>query len=381
MALGKESTDGPRSTDAPDPTDARDPTGAADPTSTADPTDAPDPTGAPDQTGAADPTSTADPTGVRDSDRPRVARRYRIVRNAAAGSKGGIPTNACTPEELCALAERHGLGQDIAEPGSEDEARAAVRAAVADGIDVVVAAGGDGTAGLVADELIGTKSALAILPLGSVMNIARGLAVPRDLEAAAAVVARGRVTTMDVGEVEDAAGRRSRFFEAGSVGMNAAMFREAARFDEGDYASVLRTIWVALRYRPARMQLELDAEVVSTRALMVTVANGPYTGLGMTVAPGARLDDGRFDVRVFRGFSKWELIRHLASIAFGRRRYAPHVSTYRSARARITSASPLPARADDTDLGTTPVTYRTLPGALRVVIGTDGVGGAGDTSG
>jgi diacylglycerol kinase (ATP) len=88
----------------------------------------------------------------------------------------------------------------------------------------------------------------------------------------------------------------------------------------------------------------------------------------MTVAPGARLDDGQFDIRVFRGFSKWELVRHLAAIAFGRRRYAPHVSTFRSASVRITSRHPLPARADGTDLGTTPVSFRTLPGALRVVI-------------
>ena len=80
------------------------------------------------------------------------------------------------------------------------------------------------------------------------------------------------------------------------------------------------------------------------------------------------MDDGQFDIRVFRGFSKWELLRHLASIAFGRRRYAPHTSTYRSAAVTISSAHPLPARADGTDLGTTPVTFRTLPAVLRVVV-------------
>jgi diacylglycerol kinase (ATP) len=116
------------------------------------------------------------------------------------------------------------------------------------------------------------------------------------------------------------------------------------------------------------MAVELDDTVVTTRALMVAVSNGPYLGLGMTVAPGARLDDGSFDVRVFRHFSRWELLRHLASIAFGRRRYAPQVSTHRSATVRITSARPLPARADSVDLGHTPVTFRTRPGSLRVVV-------------
>jgi diacylglycerol kinase (ATP) len=297
----------------------------------------------------------------------RTDRRYRIVRNPAAGSKGGIPTNACTPEQLCDLAARHGLGGDIVEPRSEEAARDAVRSAVAAGVDVVVAAGGDGTAGLVAEALLGSHTALAVLPLGSVMNIARALGVSRDLEQAAAATATGTISAVDVGEAKPSGGPPVRFFEAGSVGMNAAMFREAARFDEGDWGSILRTVWVALRYRPARMTLELDDRIVRTRALMVTVSNGPYTGVGMTVAPEARLDDGRFDIRVFRGFSKWELVRHLGSIAFGRRRYAPHVSTYRSGSVRVTSARPLPARADDTDLGATPVAFRTLPGALRVV--------------
>ena len=297
-----------------------------------------------------------------------IARRYLVLRNPKAGSKGGIPTNQCSGEELSALARRHGLGDDVVEPADEAEAREIVRGAVADHVDVVVAAGGDGTARLVAEELQGTATALAVLPCGSVMNVARALGIPRDREAAAELIAHGEITSVDVGEALTADGRRIRFLEAGSVGMNAAMFREAARFDKGDWASIFRTIWVALRFRPARMRLELDNGTLRTRALMVTISIGPYTGVGMTVAPAARLDDGLFDVRVFRGFSKWELLRHLGSIAFGRRRYAPHTSTYRSAAVTVSSAHPLPARADGVDLGATPVAFRTQPGALWVVI-------------
>ena len=94
-------------------------------------------------------------------------------------------------------------------------------------------------------------------------------------------------------------------------------------------------------------------------------------GVGMTVAPDARLDDGRFDVTVFRHFSKFELLRHLASITFGRRKYSPHVTTYRSAKVRITSRHPLPARADSHDLGTTPLECVSHHAALRVIVGPD----------
>jgi diacylglycerol kinase (ATP) len=200
------------------------------------------------------------------------------------------------------------------------------------------------------------------------MNIPRMLGIPRDLAAAATVLATGVSRRIDIGEVDG-----EPFFEAGSVGMNAAMFREAQRFDSGERHAIARTIWVAIRYRPARMRLQLDDGDVHTRALTVTVANGPYTGTGMTVAPDARLDDGRFDVTVFEHFSKWELLRHFAAIAFGRRRFVPHMSTYRSARARITSAHPLPARADSRDLGTTPVEFAVRPAALRVIVPPDGL--------
>lgn len=93
----------------------------------------------------------------------------------------------------------------------------------------------------------------------------------------------------------------------------------------------------------------------------------------MTVAPQARLDDGRFDVTIFEHFSKWELIRHFAGIAFGRRAYEPHLSTHRSSFAQISSRHPQPARADSHDLGTTPVDFRVVPAALKVIVPPDGL--------
>lgn len=302
--------------------------------------------------------------GARTTDREPGSRRVRVLWNAAAGRKGGLPTNAVDEQTLRSLLERHRLGAEVRRTESEDECRLLTREAVELGYDMVVAAGGDGTIGCVARDLIGTNVVLGVLPLGSIMNIARMLGVPRDLEQAAVALSAERVREMDVGEANGVI-----FYEAASVGLNAAMFREAQHLDEGDYGSPLRTIWVALRYRPARMRIELEQETIHTRALMVTVSNGPYTGVGLTVAPQARPDDGRFDVVVFRHFSKFELLRHLGAIAFGRRRLAPHARTFRSAWVRITSARPLPCRADSHDLGTTPLECHIRPASLRVLVG------------
>lgn len=291
-------------------------------------------------------------------------RRIRVIFNPSAGRKAGISTNRGGLDDMRALMAEHGLGDDLAVTASEDDAVQAARDAVRHGYDVVVAAGGDGTVGTVACELLDTRTALGVLPFGSVMNIARMLDLPRDAAAAAAVIGAGaQVRTIDVGEANG-----HMFFECGSVGINAAIFREAQRFDAGEYRSIVRGLWELLRYRGARMVLYLDDRVVTTRALMVTVANGPYTGIGFTVAPSARLDDGKFDVRIFRGYTRTGIIGHMAKVAFGRRSPAPTVVTHRAASVRIESRHPLPARADAFDLGETPVTFRVRPAALRVIV-------------
>jgi diacylglycerol kinase (ATP) len=258
---------------------------------------------------------------------------------------------------------QHGLGDDLVASDSEETARRSTREAVEAGYEGVVAAGGDGTVGMVADGLLGTETALGVFPLGSVMNIARMLGVPRELDQAAALVAAGRTRRIDVGVA-----RGDTFYEAGSVGINAAIFREIQAVDEGDYAGLARAVAAAFRYRPGRMRVTMDGDEVETRALMVSVANGPYLGAGFTVAPGASLDDGLLDVCVFRHFSKLDLLRHFLAIALGRRAYSPHVTTYRAARVGIDSVRPLPARADSRDLGTTPVEFEVRQRVLQVFV-------------
>lgn len=290
-------------------------------------------------------------------------RRIRVIWNPNSGRKGGIPTNRASRDTLLELMASNGLGAELQETHSEAEAIEAARDAVERAYDIVVAAGGDGTVRLVAKQLLGTNSALGILPLGSVMNISRMIGLPRDLEGSARILRRGRIRGIDVGLVGQQV-----FFESASVGLHAAISRDIHKVDEGDYLAILRSIAAAFRYRPSRVTIELDdARTIERRALLVAVAIGPYLGAGFTVAPDASIDDGLFDVRAFLHYSKRELILNFASIAFGRRAYLPHSLTERAARVRISGHSPLPARADGEDLGTTPVLFEVRPRWLRVV--------------
>ena len=290
-------------------------------------------------------------------------RRIRVLWNPTAGRKGGLPTNHASRGMLLDLLSRYGLGDELVEPGSESEAIEAASDAVHRGYDVVVAAGGDGTIGLVGRQLIGTRTALGILPLGSVMNIPRMLGLPRDPDGAARILADGHVRSIDVGQVGDRL-----FFEAGSVGVHAAATRELPLVDRGDYGAIARSVAAAVRYRPSEMRIELDGDrTIEVTAVGVAVANGPFMGPGLAVAPEALLDDGLFDVRVFLHYTRAELLRHVSNIVRGRPPQRRRSLTERASRVRITSDRPLAVRADAVDLGSTPVVFEIRPRVLTVV--------------
>jgi len=124
------------------------------------------------------------------------------------------------------------------------------------------------------------------------------------------------------------------------------------------------------------------------RALVVLVANGPYWGYSVPLAPDAKVDDHKFDVVVFRNFSKFSFVRHVLAALFhrdqkhrpqnsansnnpNRNPYHPQIQTYKAKRVRISTRSrrPWPVHADAKARGRTPVLIKMVPGALRVITG------------
>jgi YegS/Rv2252/BmrU family lipid kinase len=288
-------------------------------------------------------------------------RRILVIFNPNAGKKAGLPTNTNDEADLRQALRHHDLDAEVFVSPDQDGATERVRVAVAEGYDVVAAAGGDGTVRSVAFELLGTSTALGILPAGTAMNIARSLGIPRELDAAAGLLGSGEIRAIDVGWARDRP-----FLEMASIGLNAEVLEIAEKAEGGRLGEVARLIREALRSRPTRVLLELDGREIRTRALGLAVAVGPYAGVGITVAPEARLDDGKLDVVVFEGFRRLELVRHLIA-AIGGRRPERRVTTHRVARVRVASRRPLSIRIDSAEAGTTPIDLTIKRGELRVV--------------
>jgi YegS/Rv2252/BmrU family lipid kinase len=294
--------------------------------------------------------------------------RACVIVNPNAGRKFGVTTNAFGLEEAKALVERHGIEADVWPTERAGHATELALQAAREGYRLVIAAGGDGTLEEVAEGLVGTDAELGILPLGSLMNVARMLGVPRELDAAAEVIKAHRVARIDVGRATTGV-KSAYFIEAAGVGIDAGLFAYGNQIDRGNWRTfrpLLKFMW---RYRPRRLTLKLDGRTHRFRAMMVTIANG--YGPGLPVAPDARLDDGLFDVEVFTRFGKLELLRHFAAIALGRRSYNPKVQHFRARTVEVIPDRAMMVHADSSPFGTTPARFEVVPSALAVVVGGD----------
>jgi YegS/Rv2252/BmrU family lipid kinase len=301
----------------------------------------------------------------------------RLIINPHAGKKLGLSTNLGTVGAVEQALNEAGLRVTIQPTHAPGDATELASAAVRDGCQLVIAAGGDGTVAEAAKGLLHSDTALGILPMGSIMNMARTLCIPRDLRQAALTIAAGTVLAMDVGRVAD-----HMFLEAGGVGLAAGLLGYFNRLDSGARPrGVLRGTWRFVSHLGSpRMVIVADGRRFDVRALMVSVSNGPYVGAAYALAPNARIDDGLLDVVIFRGLGVVRLLVHLALLAGGRR--LPPPPGVRLVRARsievklVRRHRPLPVHADGAAVGITPTHFEVLPAALRVIVGDPQHGGA-----
>jgi diacylglycerol kinase (ATP) len=291
-----------------------------------------------------------------------------LIFNPTAGQKLGLSTNPGGADDAQAALQAAGIRFEPRPTEGPDHATELALAAVADGRKLVIVAGGDGTVGEVAQALAGTDTVLGVMPLGSVMNTARTLCIPRDLGGAARVIASGRVLAMDLGKVKD-----TYFLEAAGVGLDAGLLCYFEKLDRrGLSMGILRAMVRFLRrLGTPRLLVEVDGQRREVRAPMISIANGPFFGAAYTVAPEACVDDGRLDVVIFRGIGVPRMLVHLIMV-FGGRRLPPPPGT-ETVRARSVSVDtrrrPLLVHADGTAVGTTPMRFQAVPGALRVLTG------------
>lgn len=171
-----------------------------------------------------------------------------------------------------------------------------------EGIDVVVAIGGDGTVNEVARSLVHTKTALGIIPCGSGNGLARHLCLPLDIKSAIRIINACRIEDFDYGVINDLP-----FFCTCGMGFDAFIslkFAEAGK--RGPITYVENVLKEGLNYRPETYEVEDETGAKRYKAFLIACANASQYGNNAYIAPGATMKDGMMDVIIMEPFDTLE---------------------------------------------------------------------------
>ena len=291
--------------------------------------------------------------------------RVPVLINRGGGAASADPKIGDKAAEALQAA---GIDADVQMIGGGDCA-VQCRAAAERGDELVIVGGGDGTISAAASALIGTKTLLGILPLGTLNHFARDLGVPTDLGEAAKLIAAHNVRAVDVAEMNDRI-----FINNSAIGLYPLMVmdRDLQRKRLGrskKLAMIVASARTIARFGHQRLTLTVNDEKERVDTPLLFVGNNDYRiDIG---APGQRetLDDGQLCVMVMRKKTRAGFVAASLRALFNREREDDMERIDGVERLRVSSRrSVVPVSLDGEVVGaTSPLEYRIRKGALRVI--------------
>jgi YegS/Rv2252/BmrU family lipid kinase len=273
------------------------------------------------------------------------------------------------------IAER--IGEALAAAGVDSEIvlvegkDCAARAAdhVKKGVELIIAAGGDGTMGSVAGELAGSKAVMGIMPLGTLNHFARDLGIPFDIAEAAKVIAQAKTRKVDIAEVNG-----HTFINNASIGLYPLMVmdRDGQRKRLGRskrLAMLVASLRTMARFHSRRLTLSTDGGEAKVDTPLLFVGNNDYQVALPSAGRREALDDGELCVMVMRSKSLPGFLAAIgrALIGIKRREEMVRVSGVKELKVDSPRSHLSVAMDGETVSLKPPLVFRIRPGALNVI--------------
>jgi diacylglycerol kinase (ATP) len=308
---------------------------------------------------------------------------FLVMNPASAGGR----TRRNWPAIAAALRSA-GVTFDLHRTAAAGDATGAVRAALGNGYRTIVVVGGDGTLNEVVNGFfdpegvaIGGEAMLAMLPSGTGGDFRRAAGIPAALGAAARLIASGSRRRIDAGRVDFADGQRRFFINIADCGMGGEVVARVNRSAHkaggarGSAMFLATSLSTLLRYESRITTVDIDATRIERDVRSVVVANGQYFGGGMRVAPGAELDDGRFDVVIIAETGRFRALTGIPSLYRGRHVARREVEVHHARMVRVScDGAPMLFDVEGEQVGSTPATLTCIPGAINLVCPAPGAG-------
>ncbi len=291
---------------------------------------------------------------------------YHVVLNTRSGTAHALGVTADT---LSQSMEQHGYKFTVdADDESTFEDR--ISRALASEHDVVVAAGGDGTASGIASALVGSDKTLAVMPLGTVNSLAKDLSVPLDIDAWVASLGSMEKRRVDVGEVN---GRI--FLHMVVIGLipSLAAGRELLRGQVGVGAKIgLLQYFLRRLARTRRLAVQIDPEGETARierVQSIAISCNPYEEAAGSILKRETLDAGELTLYTLKQLGTWDIVRLGTEMLLGRWKQDEALSIQSVPAVTIRSRNPRLQVMIDGEIQSlaVPLALRVRPGALQVL--------------
>ena len=230
--------------------------------------------------------------------------------------RSGLPFRRRQADEIASLLAEAGVNNSIAVVSQHDNIGDIAREAVKQGADVVVACGGDGTVSAVAAALLGSQTALGVIPLGTLNHFAKDLHIPLNIASAAHVISQAKIDFLDVGEVNGHI-----FVNNSSIGIYPAIVMERERrrrTGRSKPVAFLQAMLQALRRYPfLDVRIDAKGDCSAQRTPFVFAGNNEYEIKGLHIGTRHSLNQGRLYLYVAAPVSRIGLFGLALAALFG----------------------------------------------------------------
>ncbi len=214
----------------------------------------------------------------------------------------GTVSKSAIPSMIEKLLDKELFSYDIRETQYAGHATEIAHQAIDEGVDIVCAIGGDGTVNEVGRALIGSQTALAIIPCGSGNGLARHLMLPMDAGKAIKIINMCEIHELDYGIINE-----KPFFCTCGMGFDAFISMKFAEAGKRGLTTYLENVLKeGLKYEPETYEIEDETGKKRYKAFLISAANASQYGNNAYIAPQASMSDGKLDVIIMEPFDVLE---------------------------------------------------------------------------
>jgi YegS/Rv2252/BmrU family lipid kinase len=255
-----------------------------------------------------------------------TAKSIDVILNPAAGGGAGRKHRSEIERELAA----RGVACRVHETTGPGDAVSRARTLAQQGVNVIVAAGGDGTMHEVANGILEADApaecVLGLIPLGTGNDFVKVVPGTRERADAYQTLAHGASERFDVGQVSWD-GRKEFFLNGMGTGVDVEVVRQLQTLPQlpGALKYLVALLRALIGYSPVELRVTVDGDDLRERVMIVAVGNGVCQGGGFYLAPDATPRDGLLDLCLVKGLSALGMARVLPRILRGTQRGDPAV--------------------------------------------------------